>query len=93
MQVEIESLRKELQEKQDLLCQALKAMELEEEEHKKESQEKEDALQKYQQQIEELEQKFQVYTEITMTFKKFIVSCLGEQRYFSYGRLRLRNCN
>lgn len=36
-QVENESLRKELQEKQELLCQASKAMELMENQHKKES--------------------------------------------------------
>lgn len=60
MQVEIESLKKELQEKQDLLCQALKAMELEEEEHKKEAEKKDEALERYQQQIEELEQRLQV---------------------------------
>lgn len=60
MQVEIESLRKEIQEKQDLLCQALKAMELEEEEHKKETQDKDELLQKYQEQIDELEQRMQV---------------------------------
>lgn len=66
LQVEVESLRKELQEKQDLLCQAVKAMDLEEEEHKKESQEKDNLLQKFQQQIEELEQKVQVIT--TKTF-------------------------
>jgi centrosomin len=37
--VENESLRKELQEKQDLLCQASKAMELMEHQHKKQSNE------------------------------------------------------
>lgn len=35
MQVEIGELRKELQEKQDLLCQAAKAMELMEESQRK----------------------------------------------------------
>lgn len=49
-----------MQEKQDLLCQALKAMELEEEEHKKEAEKKDETLQRYQQQIEELEQRLQV---------------------------------
>lgn len=62
LQVDVENLKKELQEKQDLLCQALRAMELEEEEHKKETQEKEEALHKYQQQIYELEQRLQVKT-------------------------------
>lgn len=37
--MENESLRKELQEKQDLLCQASKAMELMENQHKKQTNE------------------------------------------------------
>lgn len=37
--MENESLRKELQEKQDLLCQASKAMELMEHQHKKQTSE------------------------------------------------------
>lgn len=56
----MESLRKELQEKQDLLCQAVKAMELEEDEHKKESQAKDEQIQNLQQNVEMLEQKLQV---------------------------------
>lgn len=50
LKVEIEALRKELNEKQDLLCQAAKAMELMEESHKK-------AEGNNQQMIDELNQK------------------------------------
>lgn len=60
LQVELESLRKELQEKQDLLCQAVKAMELEEDEHKKESVKKDEEIEKLLLQYEELEQKLMV---------------------------------
>lgn len=52
--MEIAILQKELQEKHDLLCQAVKAMELEEEEHKKFLEQKETQLTKYEQQIEDL---------------------------------------
>ncbi|XP_019864927.1 centrosomin isoform X3 [Aethina tumida] len=54
LNVEIAILQKELQEKHDLLCQAVKAMELEEEEHKKFLEQKEAQLTKYEQQIEDL---------------------------------------
>lgn len=59
-QVELESLRKELQEKQDLLCQAVKAMELEEDEHKKENQKKDEEIERLLLHNEELEQKLLV---------------------------------
>ncbi|EFA01271.1 centrosomin isoform X3 [Tribolium castaneum] len=54
LMVEVESLRKEVQEKHDLLCQAVKAMELEDEEHKKLVTEKEEMLTECQQEIEDL---------------------------------------
>ncbi|RZC38487.1 centrosomin, partial [Asbolus verrucosus] len=54
LMVEVESLKKELQEKHDLLCQAVKAMELEDEEHKKLVNEKDEMLSDYQQEIESL---------------------------------------
>ncbi|XP_044266519.1 centrosomin-like isoform X2 [Tribolium madens] len=54
LMVEVESLRKEVQEKHDLLCQAVKAMELEDEEHKKLVTEKEEMLTEAHQEIEDL---------------------------------------
>lgn len=54
LKVEVENLRKENQEKQDLLCQAVKAMELMDEEHKKYIANKEDEFQMCQQELEDL---------------------------------------
>jgi hypothetical protein len=54
LMVEVESLRKEIQEKHDLLCQAVKAMELEDEEHKKTVSEKDEVLTECHQEIESL---------------------------------------
>lgn len=55
--MENESLRTELQEKQELLCQAHKAMELMEQQHK-------DKIDKYQLIIDELNQKVDLYEVI-----------------------------
>lgn len=49
-----------MQEKHELLCQAVKAMELEDEEHKKFVALKEDELQQYQQEVEDLRNQLQV---------------------------------
>ncbi|XP_063914175.1 centrosomin isoform X3 [Zophobas morio] len=54
LMVEVESLRKEVQEKHDLLCQAVKAMELEDEEHKKLLCDKDEVLTECHQEIENL---------------------------------------
>ncbi|CAH0557268.1 unnamed protein product [Brassicogethes aeneus] len=54
LKVEIANLQKDLQEKHDLLCQAVKAIELEDEEHKKYLQIKEDQLNQCYQELEEL---------------------------------------
>ncbi|XP_018567218.1 centrosomin isoform X2 [Anoplophora glabripennis] len=59
LQVEIANLQKEVQEKHELLCQAVKAMELEDEEHKKFLVLKEDELQQYQQELEDLRNQLQ----------------------------------
>lgn len=58
--MEIANLQKEVQEKHELLCQAVKAMELEDEEHKKFVTLKEDELQQYQQELEDLRNQLQV---------------------------------
>lgn len=60
LQVEVESLKKEIQEKHDLLCQAVKAMELEEDEYKKIGEEKEKEINDLREQLESLQQKYQV---------------------------------
>ncbi|KAJ8968713.1 hypothetical protein NQ314_002168 [Rhamnusium bicolor] len=52
--VEIANLQKEVQEKHELLCQAVKAMELEDEEHKKFIALKEDQLSQYQQELDDV---------------------------------------
>lgn len=59
-QVEVESLRKEIQEKQELLCQAVKAMELEDDEHKKNIDQKNKELLELQQKLEDFEMKQEV---------------------------------
>ncbi|XP_060518754.1 centrosomin isoform X2 [Cylas formicarius] len=53
-QMEIANLQKEVREKHELLCQAVKAMELEDEEHKKYSQHKEQQALEMRQELEEL---------------------------------------
>ncbi|GLV38819.1 centrosomin [Carabus blaptoides fortunei] len=53
--VEIEALRKDLDEKQDLLCQAVKALELEDEEHKRLMAMKDSKLQEHNERISDLE--------------------------------------
>lgn len=58
--MEVESLKKELIEKQELLCQAVKAMELDEEEHKKESSDKDRKINHLQSQLDSLQQKYDV---------------------------------
>ncbi|KAJ8961270.1 hypothetical protein NQ318_008955 [Aromia moschata] len=59
LQVEIANLQKEVQEKHELLCQAVKAMELEDEEHKKFVASKEEQLRTYQQELEDLRMQLQ----------------------------------
>lgn len=59
-QIEIANLQKEVQEKHQLLCQAVKAMELEEEEHKKYVSSKEEQLNMCQQELEDLRLQLQV---------------------------------
>ncbi|XP_056646795.1 centrosomin isoform X2 [Diorhabda sublineata] len=54
LQVDYANLKKEMEEKQDLLCQAVKAMELQDEEHKKYAAEKEYQLNMYKQEQEDL---------------------------------------
>ncbi|KAK9869468.1 hypothetical protein WA026_003223 [Henosepilachna vigintioctopunctata] len=54
LMVETESLKKELQEKHELLCQAVKAMDLEEEEFKKNAQAKNDEIISLRQEVEDL---------------------------------------
>ncbi|KAF7273109.1 hypothetical protein GWI33_014168 [Rhynchophorus ferrugineus] len=60
LQVEIANLQKEAKEKHDLLCQAVKAMELEEEEHRKYSQKKDQELEMLQQEMADLKLQMQV---------------------------------
>ncbi|KAL3281603.1 hypothetical protein HHI36_004810 [Cryptolaemus montrouzieri] len=55
LMVEIESLKKELQEKHELLCQAVKAMDLEEDEFKKIAQAKNVEIMTLKQEVEELQ--------------------------------------
>ncbi|XP_044750220.1 centrosomin-like isoform X2 [Coccinella septempunctata] len=59
LMVEIESLKKELQEKHDLLCQAVKAMDLEEDEFKKNAHAKNEEIMALKQEVEELKQQVQ----------------------------------
>ncbi|XP_045472816.1 centrosomin isoform X2 [Harmonia axyridis] len=59
LMVEIESLKKELQEKHDLLCQAVKAMDLEEDEFKKTAQAKNEEIMVLKHEVEELKQQLQ----------------------------------
>lgn len=61
-QVENEELRKELQEKQDLLCQAAKAMELMEDNERK-------TKETHSLQIADYKQKIQ-YLEVSLSYKK-----------------------
>lgn len=65
--MENESLRKELQDKQELLCQAHKAIELMEQQHKEQ-------IDKYQMLVDELHQKIELsevidYNDCTLLFK------------------------
>lgn len=60
LQVEIESLKKELQEKHDLLCQAVKAMDLEEDEFKKSAHAKNEEIMALKLEVEDLKQQLQV---------------------------------
>ncbi|CAG9827235.1 unnamed protein product [Diabrotica balteata] len=59
LQVDYANLKKEIEEKQDLLCQAVKAIELEDEEHKKYVADKEDQIAMFQQEIEDLRTQLQ----------------------------------
>ncbi|XP_074031139.1 uncharacterized protein isoform X3 [Leptinotarsa decemlineata] len=59
LQVEYSNLQKEVQEKHELLCQAVKAMELEDEEHKKYVASKEEQLNMCQQELEDLRMQLQ----------------------------------
>ncbi|GJQ69842.1 putative centrosomin N-terminal motif 1 [Trypoxylus dichotomus] len=63
LKVEVESLKKELIEKQELLCQAVKAMELDEEEHKKEVSDKDKKITNLQSQLESLQQKYDLFQD------------------------------
>ncbi|XP_065164402.1 centrosomin isoform X2 [Atheta coriaria] len=63
LMVELESLKKEVQEKQDLLCQAVKAMELEEDEHRKENEKKERDVKNYKHQLETIQQQYDALQE------------------------------
>ncbi|KAK9753048.1 Centrosomin N-terminal motif 1 [Popillia japonica] len=63
LKVEVESLKKELIEKQDLLCQAVKAMELDEEEHKKEVADKDKEIIKLQSQLDSLQHKYDLFQD------------------------------
>lgn len=58
--MEVTNLQKEVQSKHDLLCQAVKAMELEEEEHKKSLCSKEEQLNMCQRELEDLRLQLQV---------------------------------
>nr|XP_022914365.1 interaptin isoform X2 [Onthophagus taurus] len=58
LKVEVESYKKELAEKQDLLCQAVKAMELDEEEHIKVKDELQQKVNNLQNQLDSLQQKY-----------------------------------
>lgn len=53
--MDIETLRKDLDEKQDLLCQAVKALELEDSEHKRLLSVKDSQLQHFNERVENLE--------------------------------------
>ncbi|KAG5878661.1 hypothetical protein JTB14_015596 [Gonioctena quinquepunctata] len=59
LQVEYSNLQKEVQEKHELLCQAVKAMELEDEVHKKYVSSKEEQLNMVQQELEDLRMQLQ----------------------------------
>ncbi|KAL1494277.1 hypothetical protein ABEB36_009901 [Hypothenemus hampei] len=59
LQVEIGNLQKEVKEKHELLCQAVKAMEVLEDEQKKYSQNKEEQIEKLNQEIEDLRNQMQ----------------------------------
>ncbi|XP_057669944.1 centrosomin isoform X8 [Diorhabda carinulata] len=63
LQVDYANLKKEMEEKQDLLCQAVKAMELQDEEHKKYAAEKEYQLNMYKQEQEDLRVQLQIHLE------------------------------
>ncbi|KRT83804.1 hypothetical protein AMK59_3983 [Oryctes borbonicus] len=63
LKVEVESLKKELIEKQELLCQAVKAMELDEEEHKKEVCDKDKKITCLQSQLEHLQEKYDLFQD------------------------------
>lgn len=69
--MEVESLKKELIEKQDLLCQAVKAMELDEEEHKKEVADKDKEIIKLQSQLDSLQHKYDVRNLFQLSFNEF----------------------
>ena len=59
-QVELESLKKELTEKHTLLCQAVQAIELEEDDHKKSILKKDEQINDLCSQLKDLQQKYKV---------------------------------
>ncbi|XP_017769842.1 PREDICTED: centrosomin isoform X2 [Nicrophorus vespilloides] len=63
LSVELETLRKELQEKQDLLCQAVTAIEIEEEEYRKEAENKRKEIEDLKVQLDTLQQQFDMVQE------------------------------
>ncbi|CAH1965735.1 unnamed protein product [Acanthoscelides obtectus] len=63
LQVELANLKKEVQEKHELLCQAARALELEDDEHKKYIASKEQELNMCQQELEELRLQLQLHLE------------------------------
>ncbi|VEN38231.1 unnamed protein product [Callosobruchus maculatus] len=63
LQVELANLKKEVQDKHELLCQAAKALELQEEEHKKYIASKEQEWNMCQQELEELRVQLQLHFE------------------------------
>nr|CAI5857067.1 unnamed protein product [Callosobruchus analis] len=63
LQVELANLKKEVQDKHELLCQAARALELQEEEHKKYIASKEQEWNMCQQELEELRLQLQLHLE------------------------------
>ncbi|CAH1134009.1 unnamed protein product, partial [Ceutorhynchus assimilis] len=69
LQVQVANLQRELKEKYDLLCQAVKALEMEEDEHRKYSANKEEEMAQVHEEMDELKMQLQdmrlMYTEST----------------------------
>lgn len=63
LEMEIENLRKDVQEKHNLLCEAVKAMELSDEEYKRSLTEKSDEIDRLQDRIKSLEEDISVHRD------------------------------